>query len=80
MPRGEIHALVGENGAGTSTLMRIPSGVYGDHDGHLLLDGEPIAFSGRRDAQSDGIGNIRHEPNLIRELSGTANIFLGREP
>lgn len=78
--RGEIHAIVGENGAGKSTLMRILSGVYGDYDGQLLLDGEPIAFSGPRDAQSHGTGIIHQELNLIRELSVAANIFLGREP
>lgn len=77
---GEIHALVGENGAGKSTLMKILSGVYTDYEGQVLLDGAPVSFSSPRDAQSHGIAIIHQELNLIRELSVSANMFLGREP
>lgn len=76
---GEIHALVGENGAGKSTLMNIVSGVYTDYDGQLLLNGEPVRFSGPRDAQDHGIATIHQELNLIPQLTVAENIMLGRE-
>jgi len=76
---GQVHAIVGENGAGKSTLMKILSGVYHDYDGHLFLDGVPIAFKTPKDAQQHGIAIIHQELNLIPYLSVAENIFLGRE-
>src|SRR5215470_13856722 len=76
---GELHAVVGENGAGKSTLMKLLSGVLTDHEGELLLRGEPVRFRGTRDAEAAGVGIIHQELNLVEELSAAANIFLGRE-
>jgi ribose transport system ATP-binding protein len=78
--RGEIHALVGENGAGKSTLMKILSGVHTDFEGSISLDGQPLRFSGTRDAQEAGISIIHQELQLVPELTVAENIFLGREP
>jgi ABC-type sugar transport system ATPase subunit len=76
---GELHAIVGENGAGKSTLMKVLSGVLPDFEGRLLLRGQPVRFSGTRDAEAAGISIIHQELNLVEELSAAANVFLGRE-
>jgi ribose transport system ATP-binding protein len=78
--RGEVHALMGENGAGKSTLMKILAGVHTDYDGTVAVEGEPVAFTGVRDAEGAGVAIIHQELNLVPELSVAANIFLGREP
>jgi len=77
--RGEIHALMGENGAGKSTLMKILSGVYTDYEGTVSVAGQPVRFSGVRDAEDAGIAIIHQELNLVPELTVAENIFLGRE-
>jgi ABC-type sugar transport system ATPase subunit len=77
--RGELHAVAGENGAGKSTLMKILSGVIPDYEGRLLLGGEPVRFTGTRDAEEAGVSIIHQELNLVEDLSAAANIFLGRE-
>lgn len=77
--RGEIHALMGENGAGKSTLMKIVSGVYTDYHGTISVAGQPVRFSGVRDAEDAGIAIIHQELNLVPELTVAENIFLGRE-
>src|SRR3954469_8375471 len=76
---GEVHALCGENGAGKSTLMKILAGAIGDYEGQLVLGGQPVRFSGPRDAEDAGIRIIYQELNLVTEMSVAANIFLGRE-
>lgn len=77
--RGEFHSIVGENGAGKSTLMKILSGVIPDFEGEIRLRGEPVRFTGTRDAERRGIAIIHQELNLVEQLSVAANIFLGRE-
>jgi len=79
IPRGELHAIVGENGAGKSTLMKILSGVIPDFEGELLLRGQPVRFRGTRDAERAGVSIIHQELNLVEQLSAAGNIFLGRE-
>ena len=76
---GKVNAILGENGAGKSTLMKILSGVYRDYEGQILLHGQPVRFTGTRDAQNAGIAIIHQELNLIPYLSITENIFLGQE-
>ena len=80
--RGEIHALVGENGAGTSTLMKILAAVYptGTHDGEIVVDGHAQHFAGIRDAEKAGIAVVHQELSLVSEMTIAENIFLGREP
>jgi ribose transport system ATP-binding protein len=77
---GEVHALMGENGAGKSTLMKILAGVYTKDSGEILYNGQPVAFSGPRDAQAMGIGIIHQELQLMNHLTVAQNIFIGREP
>ena len=76
---GEVHSLCGENGAGKSTLMKILAGAITDFDGQILLDGNPVAFAGPRDAEDAGVRIIHQELNLVPDLTVAANIFLGRE-
>ena len=77
---GEVHALMGENGAGKSTMMKILSGVYTKDAGEVLLDGQPIDVTGPAHAQSLGIGIIHQELHLMPHLTAAQNVFIGREP
>ena len=77
---GEAHALLGENGAGKSTLVKILAGVHRPDGGELLVDGEPMSFSGPADARAAGIAIIYQEPTLFPDLSVAENIFMGRQP
>ncbi|MDR1134317.1 MAG: sugar ABC transporter ATP-binding protein [Synergistaceae bacterium] len=77
---GEVHALVGENGAGKSTLMKILSGAYSKDSGEIILDGAPADIATPQDSQTLGISIIYQEFNLIRGMSVSENMFLGREP
>jgi rhamnose transport system ATP-binding protein len=77
---GESHALVGENGAGKSTLVKVLAGVHAPDSGTVLLDGEPLRFSGPAGARAAGIAVIYQEPTLFPDLSVAENIFMGRQP
>lgn len=76
---GEVHALIGENGAGKSTVMKILSGYLAPSSGALLLDGKPVSFSSSEAAEDAGIILIHQEFNLAEQLTVEENIFLGRE-
>lgn len=76
---GRVMALVGENGAGKSTMMKVLTGIYKRDAGSLLWLGEETHFSGPKASQEAGIGIIHQELNLIPQLSIAENIFLGRE-
>tara|TARA_R110000868_G_scaffold237132_4_gene491280 strand:+ start:20037 stop:21557 length:1521 start_codon:yes stop_codon:yes gene_type:complete len=76
---GEVHALIGENGAGKSTMMKILGGYLSPSEGELLLDGAPVRFTDQRQAEDAGILMIHQEFNLALQLSVEENIFLGRE-
>ncbi|KMK66233.1 sugar ABC transporter ATP-binding protein [Puniceibacterium sp. IMCC21224] len=76
---GEVHALIGENGAGKSTMMKILGGYLTPSDGQLLLDGEAVNFSDQKQAEAAGILMIHQEFNLALQLTVEENIFLGRE-
>ncbi len=77
---GEVHALVGENGAGKSTVMKILAGVYRPDAGVIELDGEPVSFEHPLQAQRSGVSTVFQEFNLLPERSVAENVFLGREP
>jgi ribose transport system ATP-binding protein len=77
--RGEVHALMGENGAGKSTFIKIITGVYTKDEGQLYIDGEPVDINTRQDARHYGISVIYQELSLIPALTVTENIFLGQE-
>ncbi|NJO90919.1 MAG: sugar ABC transporter ATP-binding protein [Chloroflexia bacterium] len=77
--RGEIHALVGENGAGKSTMMKILAGVYQPDCGELILDGSIINFKNPKEAAEKGVSIVFQELNLFPKLSVYRNIFINRE-
>lgn len=77
---GEVHALVGENGAGKSTMINILAGVLQPSGGKMLLDGNPVIFHNPADTQRAGISVIFQEFNLVPHLSVAENIFINREP
>lgn len=76
---GRVMALVGENGAGKSTMMKVLTGIYSKDAGLLQFLGEEVSFSGPKASQEAGIGIIHQELNLIPQLTIAENIFLGRE-
>jgi len=77
--RGAVNVLVGENGAGKSTMMRIIAGVERPTLGEIFLDGERIELSSPADAVRHGIGIVFQELNLFGNLSVAENIFATRE-
>jgi ribose transport system ATP-binding protein len=76
---GEVHALVGENGAGKSTMMKILGGIYSKDAGHIFLDGREVSITSPHKAQELGISIIHQELNLMPHLTVAQNIFIGRE-
>ena len=74
---GEVHALVGENGAGKSTFVKILSGVYTPTEGDIFLDNEKVQISTPIVAQKNGISLIHQEPQSFSHLSVAENIFMG---
>jgi len=78
--RGSIHALVGENGAGKSTIVKIIAGLYQRDTGDFDLDGESVNFTSTAQSKAAGIAVIYQEPTLFPDLSVTENIFMGRQP
>ncbi|EPX75716.1 sugar ABC transporter ATP-binding protein [Salipiger mucosus] len=76
---GEIHALLGVNGAGKSTLIKILSGVYSKDAGSIRIDGEEFALGSPRAAIEAGIAVVQQHPELVGDLTGAENIFLGQE-
>jgi len=77
---GEVHALLGENGAGKSTMMKVLAGVYTKDDGHIFFKGNEVHITSPRAAQQLGISMIHQELNLMPHLTVAQNIFIGREP
>lgn len=77
---GEIHGLVGENGAGKSTMMKIIAGVHGGYGGRMTIDGREVSFRSARDALAAGIGMVHQELSIVPDLSVAENVFLGKQP
>jgi ribose transport system ATP-binding protein len=77
---GEVHALIGSNGCGKSTLCKIIAGSVAADAGRLVLDGLPVAFEGPREAAAAGIGVFYQDLSLIPRMTVAENIYLGREP
>lgn len=78
--RGEVHALVGSNGAGKSTFARILSGLTTRDGGDVQLDGRGHAPTSKREAEDAGVIMVLQELNVIGTLSVAENIFLNRLP
>lgn len=77
---GEVHALMGENGAGKSTMIKALTGVYSLDSGTILVDGEEHSFATPTAAQEAGISTVYQEINLVPNLTVAENMLLGREP
>ncbi len=77
---GTIHAFVGENGAGKSTMMKILAGEVRADGGTVSLNGHTVSFSSSREAMDAGIGMVHQEILLVDELTVAENIVLGVEP
>ena len=77
---GEIHGLVGENGAGKSTTMKIIAGVHSEYSGAMHLAGKPVHFRSARDAKAHGIGMVHQELSIVRDLTVAENVLLGMQP
>lgn len=81
---GEVHALIGQNGAGKSTMIKVVTGAYGldgpQDRGSIRFAGAPVRFQSPKQARESGISTIYQEINLVPFASVAENIFLGREP
>src|SRR5579863_4000269 len=77
--RNRINVLIGENGAGRSTLMRILAGVEEPDEGRLLLDGAAIHIHSPREAAQHGIAIVHQELSVLPKLDLADNVFAGRE-
>ena len=80
VPRGEIHALVGENGAGKSTLMRVLSGMYAPDAGTVRVDGRDVTGWSTAEAIEAGVGMVHQHFMLVPTLTVAETVVLGREP
>ncbi|MUL84483.1 MULTISPECIES: sugar ABC transporter ATP-binding protein [unclassified Mycolicibacterium] len=78
--RGEVHCLLGENGAGKSTMMKILSGSYVPDSGTITLEGEQVSFGSPIDGVRAGINTIYQELDLVPDMTVAQNLFLGHEP
>jgi len=76
--KGEVHAIIGENGAGKSTMMNIAYGIVKSDSGELYVDGNPVRINEVADAQALGICFVHQEIALCQDISVAQNIFMSR--
>ena len=79
LKKGEIHALMGENGAGYSTFIKVITGVHRPDEGEIFIDGTKVELKGPKDGQSHGIAAIYQHVTAYPHLSVTENIYMGHE-
>jgi simple sugar transport system ATP-binding protein len=77
---GEVTCVLGDNGAGKSSLIKILSGVHNYDEGEFLVEGKPVRFSGPREARAAGISVVFQDLATIPLMSVWRNFFLGSEP
>ena len=75
--RGEVHALLGENGAGKSTMCSVLAGLYRPDAGEVALDGRPVSFRTPKDALAAGVGMVYQHFRLVENLTVAENLVLG---
>lgn len=78
--KGSVLGLMGENGAGKSTMMKCLFGIYAKDEGQIFLEGKPIDFSSPKEALENGIAMVHQELNQCLDRTVTDNLFLGRYP
>jgi rhamnose transport system ATP-binding protein len=79
LKEGEIHALMGENGAGKSTFIKVITGVHQPEEGEIFINGEKVDIKNPKDAQKLSIAAIYQHGTTYQYLSVTENIFIGHE-
>ena len=77
---GEVTCILGDNGAGKSSFIKILSGVHQQDEGRLLVEGEEVEFSSPRDARAKGIATVYQDLAMVPLMSVWRNFFLGAEP
>ena len=77
---GEVTCILGDNGAGKSSFIKILSGVHRPDGGRLLVDGEEVQFNSPRDARAKGIATVYQDLAMVPLMSVWRNFFLGAEP
>src|ERR1700721_4093619 len=77
---GGVHALLGENGAGKSSLMNVAAGLYAPEAGHVLINGQPTALSGPAEARGYGIGMVHQHFKLVMPLTSPKTILPPKAP
>ena len=77
---GEIHGLVGENGAGKSTVVKVLAGIHVPDSGSVVVDGKPVLLHGPAHARSLGMAVVHQEPRLFPDLTVAENVFMGHAP
>jgi ABC-type sugar transport system ATPase subunit len=80
VPPGQVTALVGDNGAGKSSLIKTVSGLWAPDGGEIVWEGQPVRLHGPRDAEALGITTIYQDLALADNLDIVQNMFLGHEP
>lgn len=76
---GEVHALMGENGAGKSTMMNVLTGLHSRDKGIITIDGKETYFKSPKEAEQSGITFIHQELNIWRDMTVLENLFIGKE-
>ena len=76
---GEVHALMGENGAGKSTMIKVLCGIYKRDGGTVEYLGKQVNFNNIGESQDAGISVIHQELNMMNHLTVAQNMFIGRE-
>lgn len=77
---GRVLALVGENGAGKSTIVKCLTGIHTPTSGEICIDGQVRVFSRPQDAADAGVSAIQQEPSMFDDLTVAENIFVGAQP
>ncbi len=77
---GQVTALIGENGAGKSTIVKVLTGIYRPDAGEIRLGGAPVSFAGPQDAARAGIAAIHQETVRFDALMVAENVHLGHAP
>src|SRR5207253_1761538 len=77
---GEVTCILGDNGAGKSSFIKILSGVHQADSGRLVVDGEEVQFTSPRDARAKGIATVYQDLAMVPLMSVWRNFFLGAEP
>ena len=80
VPPGQVTALVGDNGAGKSSLIKTVSGLWAPDGGEIIWEGKPVHLHGPKDAEALGITTIYQDLALCDNLDIVQNMFLGHEP